>query len=821
MASVTPHFAGYGESNLKFTNHDRSPYTGMIRMFGTGCIKGLALTDKPLAMCRGDLYCYLAFELDEDSPHIVPGAIFSCGGLELPVPVYPLEEVLGAEPRRWVAVFPHKTDEDQRVTVIDRATGRQIYDYRFSYADMKWQSRLAYRIRKSLATRMRDIDQLYWSTGILIELVDVFSASADEQVMRLDLVFPYAHVDDVIDTDFMLAQGSCSQVIVMEDGLGNDGKRHVSLSMRVACDDPGSFVFAQDSREPGCRPGLLVVDAPMRAEEARRTREWMASADADPTYPHWLLRHRAQAFQLSAQRSMSSDWSVGVLMVIDRIDTSALAQSLAALGKQSTPVRGLCLMGAGAKRAKTRVRSALQDYGLVEVVQDADQAIGLLGTDYLFVMDQHDILEPNALYELALCLREDGDALLAYADDDQVDRALAVYRNPRLKPDIDIDALYAGNYIGSCALLRANAFGELALANIKTAEQLIYAASLELCVRQGAIVHAPRVLCHRRERKGDLRTLKGDPGLLAEHLHARNVSAHITRDDAYNRVIYETSEPQKLVSIIIPTKDHASMLDDCVSSILEKAGYDTFEIILVENNSTQPETLAFYEEVTKRDARVKVVTYEGAFNFSKIVNYGVSQSSGELVLTLNNDTKAITDGFLDIMAGYFERPEVGVVGPMLRYPDGLVQNAGIALMTSGCLGFMNQNRAPEYDQGYLGSLAHPREYSAVLGACLMVRRDDFDAVGGFTEELAVTYNDVDFCWKLRERGLRCVFTPYAELYHLEFASRGRDRVNEQRAIQTELEAGIMRQRWPRYFACGDPVYNPACSQVDPNFKLGR
>lgn len=403
----------------------------------------------------------------------------------------------------------------------------------------------------------------------------------------------------------------------------------------------------------------------------------------------------------------------------------------------------------------------------------------------------------------------------------RVDRALAVYRNPRLKPDIDIDALYAGNYIGSCALLRSSVFGELALSNIKTAEQLIYAAALELCVRQGAIAHVPRVLCHRRDQKSDLRTLEGDLGLLAEHMHARNVSAHITRDDAYNRVVYETSDPQKLVSIIIPTKDHASMLDDCVSSILEKAGYGAFEIVLVENNSTQPETFAFYEELAKRDARVKVVTYEGAFNFSKIVNYGVSQSSGELVLILNNDTKAITDGFLDIMAGYFERPEVGVVGPMLRYPDALVQNAGIALMMSGCLGFMNQNRAPECDQGYLGSLVHPREYSAVLGACLMARRGEFDAVGGFTEELAVTYNDVDFCWKLRERGLRCVFTPYAELYHLEFASRGRDRVNEQRAIQTELEAGIMRQRWPQYFACGDPVYNPACSQVDPNFKLGR
>ncbi|HJJ01014.1 MAG TPA: hypothetical protein OIM11_07725 [Coriobacteriaceae bacterium] len=181
---------------------------------------------------------------------------------------------------------------------------------------------------------------------------------------------------------------------------------------------------------PGCQPGLLVVDAPMRAEEARRTRERMASADADPTYSHWLLRHRARYSNCPRSVPRVAIGQFGVLMVIDRIDTSALEQSLAALEEQSVPVWGLCLMGAGAKRAKTRVRSALQDYGSVEVVQDAGQAIGLLGTDYLLVMDQHDILEPNALYELALCLREDGDALLAYADDDQVDRTLAVYRNP-------------------------------------------------------------------------------------------------------------------------------------------------------------------------------------------------------------------------------------------------------------------------------------------------------------------------------------------------------------------------------------------------------
>ncbi len=790
-------------------------------MFGAGQLRGLSLANKVLAMCRGILYCYVALELDELEPHTAPGATFACDGLEIPVPIYPLEQTLGIAPRQWVAVFPHMRRDGQELTVADKVTGQPLLVHGFDYADMKWQSRLAYRLKKSLATRMRDIERVYWSTGILIELTDIISASDDEDVMRFDIMFPQGFGEATVDPARVLALGSCSQAIVMEDCLGDDGKRHVYLSMRVPHDDAQTLVLAQDSDDAGCQPGLLVIDAPMRADKARETWEKMASACDDPTYPHWLIRHRAQGFELCAQREEGREWSVGALVIVDRIDVTALRQCMAALRDQSVPLRGVCLMGSGARRAHAQARAEMGSRGVFEVANDVTHAREALGADYLLVMDQHDILEPNALYELTRRLRDDDAALLAYPDDDQVDKALAAYRSPRLKSDLDIDALYAGNYIGSCALVRASALDDLAVLDAETAEQWVYGAALRSSMEQGAVAHVPRVLCHRRDRKHGAHVPASDPQVLADHLHARDVSAHIVRDDVCNKVIYEVSDPQRLLSIVIPTKDHAPMLADCIESILDKAGYDAFEIVLVENNSVEPETFAFYEDIVNREERVKVVTYEGDFNFSKIVNYGVAQSKGELVLVLNNDTKAITDGFVRIMAGYLERPEVGVVGPLLRYPDGLVQNAGIALMTSGCLGFMNQNRAPECDRGYLDSLAHPREYSAVLGACFMMRRADFDAVGGLTEELAVTYNDVDFCWKLRERGLACVFTPYAELYHLEFASRGRDRVNERRAIQTELEAGIMRQRWPHHFACGDPLYNPACDQANPYFKLGR
>ena len=275
------------------------------------------MANKVLAMCRGILYCYVALELDELEPHTAPGATFACDGLEIPVPIYPLEQTLGIAPRQWVAVFPHMRRDGQELTVADKVTGQPLLVHGFDYADMKWQSRLAYRLKKSLATRMRDIERVYWSTGILIELTDIISASDDEDVMRFDIMFPQGFGEATVDPARVLALGSCSQAIVMEDCLGDDGKRHVYLSMRVPHDDAQTLVLAQDSDDAGCQPGLLVIDAPMRADKARETWEKMASACDDPTYPHWLIRHRAQGFELCAQREEGREWSVGALVIVD------------------------------------------------------------------------------------------------------------------------------------------------------------------------------------------------------------------------------------------------------------------------------------------------------------------------------------------------------------------------------------------------------------------------------------------------------------------------------------------------------------------------
>jgi GT2 family glycosyltransferase len=232
-----------------------------------------------------------------------------------------------------------------------------------------------------------------------------------------------------------------------------------------------------------------------------------------------------------------------------------------------------------------------------------------------------------------------------------------------------------------------------------------------------------------------------------------------------------------------------------VSTLLEKAGWDNLEVLLVENNSTDPATFAFYDELVARDQRIRILRFEGPFNYSKIVNWAAAQANGDYLYILNNDTESLTDGLIRTLLGHAQQSGVGVVGPLLLFPDGLVQTAGLALMADGRLGFLNQNLTLATHGGYLASLECPRDCSAVIGAAQMVSKEVFDEVGGYDEDLAVTYNDVDFCWRVRQTGRRVVYTPHAQMMHHEFATRRRDSGDPESAARTEQEAVFMRNRW--------------------------
>ena len=256
----------------------------------------------------------------------------------------------------------------------------------------------------------------------------------------------------------------------------------------------------------------------------------------------------------------------------------------------------------------------------------------------------------------------------------------------------------------------------------------------------------------------------------------------------------------------------------CITSILEKSTYDNFEIIVVENNSETAEIQKYYEEL-KENEKVKVITYQGAFNYSAINNLGASKAEGEYLLLLNNDTQVITVNWMEELLMYAQRNDVGAVGAKLYYGDKTIQHAGVVLglgahRTAGHSHYMQHRE----NLGYMGRLCYTQNVSAVTGACLMVSKALFEKAGGLEESFAVSLNDVDFCIKLREMGYLNVFTPFAELYHFESASRGLDDKGE-KAERYNEESARFREKWKEVLAKGDPYYNPNFSLDRSDFSL--
>lgn len=280
------------------------------------------------------------------------------------------------------------------------------------------------------------------------------------------------------------------------------------------------------------------------------------------------------------------------------------------------------------------------------------------------------------------------------------------------------------------------------------------------------------------------------------------------------------------ISIVIANKDHLEDLNRCVTSIREKSTYDNYEIIVVENNSETEEIFAYYKEltdgkytkearyVTSDNGRMKIVNYQGSFNYSAINNLGAEYADGEYLLLLNNDTQVITVNWMEELLMYAQRKDVGAVGGKLYYGNKTIQHAGVVLGLGAhrTAGHTHYGQSRE-NLGYMGRLCYTQNVSAVTGACLMVKKHLFTEVGGLDTNFEISLNDVDFCLKLREKGYLNVFTPFAELYHFESISRGLDDKGE-KAQRYNRESERFREKWKTVLEKGDPYYNV-------NFSLDR
>lgn len=459
---------------------------------------------------------------------------------------------------------------------------------------------------------------------------------------------------------------------------------------------------------------------------------------------------------------------------------------------------------------------------------NTNQCLSLATGEYIGLFDHDDILHPSALYEYLKVINEQ-DADYIYCDETtfksgDINKMLTMH----FKPDYAIDNLRANNYICHFSVFKKTLLEGDELFRTAFDGSQDHDMILRLTDKAQNIVHVPRLLyywrCHEASVASNIEAkpyaINAAKEAVADHLRRHGYDHFkITSTRAFETIFkirYEIIGTPK-ISIIIPNKDHVEDLRRCIGSILEKSTYDNYEIIVVENNSKEDETFAYYKQIGEND-KITVVTYRPAegetFNYSKVNNYGVAMSTGEYILLLNNDTEVITVNWLEELLMYAQRNDVACVGAKLYYPNKTIQHAGVVIglgahRTAGHSHYM-QHRD---NLGYMGRLCYTQDVSAVTGACLLVKRKCYDEVGGLGEDFAISLNDVDFCLKLRDKGYLNVFTPFAELFHYESASRGSDMQGDN-AERYNKESEYFRKKWADVLKQGDPYYNP-------NFSLDR
>lgn len=377
------------------------------------------------------------------------------------------------------------------------------------------------------------------------------------------------------------------------------------------------------------------------------------------------------------------------------------------------------------------------------------------------------------------------------------------------KPDYAPDNLAAHNYIGNCVVVRRDLMDDCAVK--LSGEASLWSFNKYICgrCREEEIAHVSRALFedngHIREDGDNIKDTSPD-----------NMKDCIVDsiDDGFDDV--SNSKHCPMISVIIPNYEHADDLRRCVESLLYINTYKNIEIIIVENNSTSEEIFSYYDELLREHPDViRLEKWEGSFNYSATNNYGASRADGELLLLLNNDTKIIGPDSLWAMAEYAVRDNTGAVGACLLYADKTVQHAGVIVGIGPDRTAVHPNSGVCFiENGYRDSIHHVQNYSAVTGACLMIKKELFDKLGGLDEELAVAYNDVDFCLRLRRRGLLNVYVPQALLFHYESKSRGYDDKGE-RHERFLRESQLFRDRWQNIIDDGDPYYNVNLSKEVP------
>lgn len=551
-------------------------------------------------------------------------------------------------------------------------------------------------------------------------------------------------------------------------------------------------------------------------------------------YDTWLRIMRVSRQELFEQKKTKFSYAPKFSIVVPLYHTPGkfLKELVRSVLYQSYANWELCLVNASPEDEKLtclleswRVRDkrirVITLEGNLGIAGNTNAGIQAATGEFVSFLDHDDFLEPDALFCYVQALNNDNSLDVFYSDEDKTDEYGAHYFYPHFKSDFNIDLLHANNYMCHFLAVRKKLVDALGGLREEFDGAQDYDFVLRLIERTRKIYHCPRILYHWRcsdqstaaSQSNKTYAIKAGKSALNAHYKRLGWNARAQEgavDGWYQTKFTLTSEP--LVSILIPNKDHVDDLDICLRSFFERAEYSNYEFIIIENNSVQPETFAYYERIEKEHDNVTVVYWEEGFNYSAINNFGFKFAKGEYIMLLNNDIELITPDIFQSMLGYCMRPDVGIVGAKLLYNDHTVQHAGVLVGAGGLADHVFKG-FHEDDPGYMGRAISSQDVSAVTAACLLVKRSVYEEVGGLEEEFQVAFNDVDFCLKVRKAGYLVVYDADVKLFHYESKSRGIEDTTE-RFIRFGNEMVLLNSKWDILSTFIDPYYNPNLSYLE-------
>ena len=670
---------------------------------------------------------------------------------------------------------------------------------------------------KCVATRRDDVSQIYYK-------------QVYDRDYGFDIQFPYERGADywlVIRCDGRTARVKYNEELIAK-------RASVAHKRMEKIRDLMNMETVHVALEFGKKHGLKAL--------LLKSRHKLQGLDNDYDYGEWYELTRPKEEELAAQRETRFSYEPLLSIVIPayRTPEKYLREMLDSILAQTYRNWEVCVANGSPKGEGAIVSRVMAEYTRKDSrfhVSELGDNLGISGNtnaalrmakgDFIILADHDDTIPEHALYEVTKTINGHPDCDVIYSDEDKLDMDGGALFDPHFKPDFNPDLLTSVNYICHLFVVKRALLDRVGGFRHEFDGAQDYDFIFRCTENAKEICHIPKVLYHWRCHQESTAS-NPESKLYAFEAGARAIMAHYERcgipaekvEKGVDYGIYHTTfniQGDPLVSVIIPNKDHSVDLDLCIRSIIERATYKNLEFIVVENNSTEQETFAYYEKIQKEFPQVRVVRWEREFNYSAINNFGATFAKGEYLMLLNNDTEIIAPRLFEEMLGFCQRKEVGIVGARLLYEDDTIQHAGVVIGFGGVAGhtFIGLHEA---ENSYFHRAMCAQDYSAVTAACLMVKKSVFEEVGGLTEELAVAFNDVDFCLKVRAAGYLVVYAPYAVMHHYESKSRGLEDTPE-KVARFNREWALVAKRWPDILQNGDPYYNPNLTLRKSDFSL--